>query len=621
MSSSHIDPPDDSRPSALGQHAGVRRGIVAILLIVNATCLAWGAYTHSPTFDEMAYLPAGLSHWYFGRFELAPVSPPLVRLVAAAPVALSSPRNDWRRYDPSPTSRSEHMVGQDFANANGKRTLWFFTLARWACIPFSILGGWVSYSWARKLYGDPAGLLALVLWCFSPGLLAHGQLMTPDMGTTSLGVAAGYCFWRWTKRPSWPRAFWAGISLGAAELAKSTLLIFFLLWPALWIVQKLCAKERRSCRAYLGEASQLAATLVCAVYLMNLGYLFNGSFQPLREYRFVSRTLGGEAAELSGEGNRFAGSWMGRIPVPLPSNYLLGLDFQKQQLENADGRQKSYLRGQWQDRGWWYYYLYALLIKAPLGIWVLVVAAIIARCRFGPVDWHDELSILLPLGSILLLVSLQTGFNHHLRYVLPMAPFAFIWTSKAAQSFGVTRRMLAVSVCVGASWFVSSSLFIFPHSLSYFNELTGGPRGGHAHLIDSNIDWGQDLLYLNDWLERHPTAKPVKIAFFGRFPPELAGIELQLPLGGPGDPSKTDFPVHTVAPAEPAPLIGPEPGWFAISVNHLRGVTWMLGADYRYFLLFRPVATAGYSIYLYHITPDEANEARRQLGLPALQRE
>ena len=37
---------------------------------------------------------------------------------------------------------------------------------------------------------------------------------------------------------------------------------------------------------------------------------------------------------------------------------------------------------------------------------------------------------------------------------------------------------------------VGSSLAIYPHSLSYFNELAGGPTKGHYHLIDSNIDWG-----------------------------------------------------------------------------------------------------------------------------------
>ena len=67
-----------------------------------------------------------------------------------------------------------------------------FTLARWACIPFSLLGAYVCYRWAADLYGELAGAWSLVLWCFSPNILAHAQLITPDLGATALGVTAGY---------------------------------------------------------------------------------------------------------------------------------------------------------------------------------------------------------------------------------------------------------------------------------------------------------------------------------------------------------------------------------------------------------------------------------------------
>ncbi|NQT14620.1 MAG: hypothetical protein HQ582_17820, partial [Planctomycetes bacterium] len=56
------------------------------------------------------------------------------------------------------------------------------------------------------------------------------------------------------------------------------------------------------------------------------------------------------------------------------------------------------------------------------------------------------------------------------------------------------------------------------------------------------------------------------------------------------------------------------PGWYALSVNHL----YDRSRQYRYFLRFEPVAMAGYSIYIYHITLDEANGVRRELGPPEL---
>ena len=40
--------------------------------------------------------------------------------------------------------------------------------------------------------------------------------------------------------------------------------------------------------------------------------------------------------------------------------------------------------------------------------------------------------------------------------------------------------------------------------------------------------------------------------------------------------------------------------------------------DIDIFLNFQPVAMAGYSIYIYHITLADANRERRQMGLPEL---
>lgn len=168
----------------------------------------------------------------------------------------------------------------------------------------------------------------------------------------------------------------------------------------------------------------------------------------------------------------------------------------------------------------------------------------------------------------------------------------------------------------GASlWFVISSLWYYPHHLSYFNELTGGPENGHAVLVDSNIDWGQDLLYLKWWLDDHPTARPLKLAYFGQVDPQILGIEYSLPPEGPGD----HLYVDDVA-------TGLVPGWYAVSVSTLRGLDFRLpsgdgqrrhvGEDaMTYFQQFAPVARAGYSIYIYHLTLSDVNRVREQMGL------
>jgi hypothetical protein len=262
----------------------------------------------------------------------------------------------------------------------------------------------------------------------------------------------------------------------------------------------------------------------------------------------------------------------------------------------------------------------------------------------------------------LTLVSSQTGFNHHLRYVLPVFPFAFIWASRVTMLFpsGARRdgvapaeppsarqteasddihypreseapaelrlapaepqlengspftsgprrpHALQAVVCAALAWSVLTSLWVYPHSLSYFNELVGGPMGGHYHLGNSNIDWGQDLLYLKRWLDEHPEASPIGLAYdLPLVEPKTAGIEsTAVPVGPWSEPGQ----------GLPFDQLGPQPGWYAISVNQIqRGQR-----DFAYFLRFQPVARAGYSIYIYHITLDEANRVRRELGIPPL---
>ena len=247
-------------------------------------------------------------------------------------------------------------------------------------------------------------------------------------------------------------------------------------------------------------------------------------------------------------------------------------------------------------------------MKVPLGTWLLILlgSACMSFFREYRLPWRSELILLLPGAAVFLLASSQTGFSHHMRYVLPAFPFVFISASRVARSLLLQHWSIAAVAGAGIAWSVASSIWIYPHSLSYFNESIGGPANGEFHLIDSNIDWGQDLFFLKRWLDDHPEARPLGIAYFPSvIPPELAGIPRRWPRMDPRSPGLTDTIVDGV---------GPEPGWYAISVNELH----VRRRSYAYFLEFQPVARAGYSIVIYHITSDQANDVRRKLGLPTL---
>jgi hypothetical protein len=150
------------------------------IVLTQACLLAYSTHVHSPTPDEVAYLPGGISHWHFGRFELVRANPPLVRTLAAIPVILAGCKTDWSKFDETPGNRPEHAVGKDFLVANGSRSISLFNLARWACIPFALVGGIICWCWANELYGASAGFAAVGLWSFCPNILGNGALITPE---------------------------------------------------------------------------------------------------------------------------------------------------------------------------------------------------------------------------------------------------------------------------------------------------------------------------------------------------------------------------------------------------------------------------------------------------------
>lgn len=583
--------------------------IVVSMILVHTGLLAWAAHRDSPTWDEVGHFGAGMSHWRRGNFHAYRVNPPLVRTLACLPVATLGPRFDVPPFElkSDPFFRSEFEIGRAVADSLGPRYFESVTYARWACVPLSALGAWICFRWAGSLYGVLPGIVACLLWCTCPHVLGHGHLMTPDVGATALGLAAMYSFWGWRRDPTWARALGTGVILGLAELSKATWVILFFLWPVLWISTEWLTGSRGRARQRLcHQVTKLAVAYVTAVCVMNIGYGFEQTFTPLGRIPFTSDALGGGLAYSNEEVaayNRFQGTFLGELPVPLPENYVRGIDVQKRDFEQG---MYSYLRGEWRDRGWWYYYFYAGAVKTPLGSLALMLLAIWAFCRRKcySADLRDEVVLLAPAVVVMTLVSSQTGFSHHLRYVLPVLPYLYIYASKLARSVEFGHFGLASVVAALVASAAVSSLRVFPHSLSYFNELVGGPERGHLHLANSNTDWGQDLLNLKRWLDSHPGVPSVGLVYDMPYVnPQSAGIAHR-PV--------PRMPARGRTSADPDEEVGPVPGWYVVSVNALHA----RDGKYDYFQLFDPIDRIGYSMFVFNITVTEANSVRAKLGLP-----
>lgn len=571
-----------------------------LLLLTHGLLLGYSAARHSPTALEGPLLAAGISHWNLGRYDLYRVNPPLVRMVAAIPAVAVGCETDWSRFVDGPTTRPEYGIGSQFIEINGQRSFWLMTIARWACVPFSLIGALFCLLWARELFHyNTAGLIALTLWCFNPLVLGNGELITNDVAAGSLGLAAGYFFWHWLKSSTWTRSLVVGLCLALAILAKTTWLILFGLWPLIALAWFVTAKTEvpRNLKYYANRAGQLLASFVIAVWLVNFFYDFDESFLPYGKYDFVSDSM-----KKIEEVVPFAES----VPVPFPKQFTRGLDTQLSDLE--DFGQPSYLLGQWRDEGWWHYYVYGLRVKTPHGtqLLLLVTAFSLFFCR-REYSLRDLAVLLLPAMVVLLVVSSRTAINHHFRYILPSVGFACIFLGST--SLWMRKSKVAgVTVCSLLTLSIGSSMWNYPHSLAYFNEVAGGSRNGHKHMLHSALDWGQDLIFLQDWLERHPDVQLDGLAYHGGFDPEDIGLDIPGPPEGVNSERLDQSALKTEA-------VGPLPGSYALSAMSVYG--WQERYDY-FGQFFEPIAYAGYSIYIYHITLEDANRVRRELGLPEL---
>lgn len=157
------------------------QAVCLMLVGILVTCIAYSAVVHSPAIDEVAHLPSGIAHWHLNRFEPYAVNPHLVRMVASIPVLTMNPKVDWSALagkDIRVSDRVEWKLGRRFVELNGSRAMTMWTVARWMLIPLVLVGAWATNGWSSNLYQSGCGTLAL--YVFSPTIIGHGSMVTPD---------------------------------------------------------------------------------------------------------------------------------------------------------------------------------------------------------------------------------------------------------------------------------------------------------------------------------------------------------------------------------------------------------------------------------------------------------
>ena len=209
--------------------------------------------------------------------------------------------------------------------------------------------------------------------------------------------------------------------------------------------------------------------------------------------------------------------------------------------------------------------------------------------------WRNQVALWMP-AAFFLLLGLTGILTIGYRHMLPAIPFFILLAGNAVDWLSIPARRWIPATAGGllVAWLVVGTLRIFPHQESYFNELAGDWRNWSRILVDSNLDWGQDLPALRKVMDELGI-DTVNLGYFGKAVPELYGVRYR-PLPG----YLRFMEGREVAAYNP---YTPEPGWYAISATALRLGTLQPDTTdlYAYFRDLEPAARAGYSIYLYRV--------------------
>jgi hypothetical protein len=426
-------------------------------------------------------------------------------------------------------------------------------LARLGMLPFLGLLLAVCAAWGVRVAGPSGAALATLFAAANPNLLAHAGIAGTDLAPAACVAAAIFAWMRWREHPSLRRALLFGVAMALATVAKFSALVF--LAPMLLLGEMLRLLLPRQAP---GTSDRAAIPWRHALVGFAAAGVVVWAF-----YRFDVGTI-----------------WHHRIPVPAPELFR-GI---KPFLEHATQGHPAFLLGELSRTGWWYYYFVALAVKTPLPILTLAVVGGVASIRAARGD--ERWTALIPLVGVVavMVVGMRSHVDLGIRLILSVYPFlavlaargtVFAWHRVGTPPAVVARRLVVALLLAGT---IATPVRGWPDYLAYFNPAAGARP--ERVLVDSNLDWGQDLYRLADTVRaRHIDS--VRVHYFGSADLRAVGL-----------PNARYLSRHERAT-----------GWIAASETYLAGI-W---ADTALAWLARrpPVARIGHSMRLYYIPPGE----------------
>lgn len=492
------------------------------------------------TFDEMAHVTGGFSYGKFQDYRLQPENGSLPQRIAALPWVFAAAHLDLT--DTGAWANSNvWLIGHRLFYHSGNNTDYLLFLSRATMALFGVGLGGLIFAWSRRLWGDVGGLVSLGLYAFCPNFLANAPLATSDVSMSLWLLAACGAFWNQTRRLDWKTGL---LSVAVVVLTCVTKFSFVLLLPicALMIAVRLQSGEPLTIafgvpRLVTAWPGKLGVLIISALVHAAAAWLV---IWACFGFRFSAVAPG------MPEQIQFFAPWSLIMPAQgfwhwffqvtrgwhlLPDAFLNGFAY----VLYAAAERGAFLNGEYSSTGWPHFFPYAFIVKTAwpqLMAFALAGGVAVAAWRHaGPVRaiWTRARADLYRVAPLLILFIVYWGFsvtshlNIGLRHILPTYPVLFIGAGLLAR-LTAGRWFAAVAVSL-VCWTAIESVRIRPHYLAYFNSLAGGPDNGWRHIVDSSLDWGQDLPGLAKWVRQE--ARPgeqVYVSYFGNGDFEYEGI-------------------------------------------------------------------------------------------------
>lgn len=575
----------EHRPDAFRKIA-VLAGVV-LLLGVMAAELALSAREQSQTFDEAVHIFAGYRYWKNFDFGVNPEHPPLVKLVAALPL-LRMPLRAPGALPDADFKMIEYAAGRDFLYGNDAKTmLWKARMAVGAFTLCLALGVFLA---AYSMWGTGPAFLALILLVFEPNFLAHGALVTTDIGVT-LGIFLGVVsFYFYLEKPSVFRLVAAGVAAGICLSMKHSGVLLFPMLVCLGIAELLPLRDPANGKIQAGLATRALRQFgsIAAILAISLAVLWS-----MYGFRYAARPAGQMVTPSLPQFAHGIAPLKSAIVLQiarwrlLPESYLFGVvDI------SSPGTIPTVIFGKYYPSARWFYFPSVFIVKCSLGFLLLCCLALLSRALREKQYRREVLFLGIP-ATIYLFVAMCSGINYGIRHLLPMFPYLIILMAAAAWNLAQSHRAFAGAVTALILFHAASSLRAFPNYIPYANELWGGPAKTHEILADSNVDWGQGLVEMKQYIDQHQI-KNCWFAYFGALIIDVSSY------GIPCKPLPTAFSdlIDLTMPAVPPHVDGP----VFLSATEVTRTFWRANGvnPYSSFQRMPPSALIADSIFVYN---------------------